>query len=373
MTPLTSKPPGPSRMPLSSVASEAWRNLCTGTTRALMFAVALAAMLGVLVWADVGSASALAGKVHSYVAAGASTHTLVSDSNIDGAACERLSSSGFVDAAGALRAADDVRLRVLPSNPVSAFDATPGLLHLIAPGRSHPGRAGVYVAPALADTVAPGLAGAAVGEPVVVTPVTALGTYPWPDDGRPTPLQYAVLGAARPAGAFDQCWVRSIDPTVDPTFLLRSTLLRTPTDPSDAQVAQLNPRLGESLTVAADFGARPTRLAWAAGLGIGALLAAAAIWLRRLEVASARELGVPAISQLAGALLETFAWAFAGVTVTVPLLIARASGGAATDRADLALVGAPVLLAGLVGALLGGLVATAVVRRRPVTSYLRAR
>lgn len=370
--PRPSRPSVRARMPLVSVASEAWRNLCTGTTRALTFALTLAATLGVLVWADVGSAVSLADKVHTYVAAGASTHTLVSTGNIDAAACERLISSGYVDAAGALRGSGDVRLSVLPSNPLGGYTATPGLLQLIAPNRPHPGGTGVYISPALSDTIAPDLSGSATTGRFVA-PVTVLGIYPWPDDGRPTPLQYALLGAAPPAGAFDQCWVRSIDPTVDPTFLLRSTLIRMPTGPSDAEVAQLNPRLGESLTASSEFASRPTRLAWLVSLGIGALLAAAAIWLRRLEFASARELGVPVAAQLAGTLLETLAWALTGMVLSVPLVIVGASRGAAPDRATLVTVGLPILIAGITGSAFGSIATTAILRRRAVTFYLRTR
>ncbi|MEO7069717.1 MAG: hypothetical protein ABI131_04410 [Nostocoides sp.] len=366
-------------MPLASVTSEAWRNLCTGTTRALALAVALAASLTVLLWADVGAAASLASKVDAYVATGASTYTLTSVDNIDGRACDRLVTSGVVGAAGAIRSADEVQFAVLPSNPVAAFAATSGLLELIAPHRPSPGSAGVYLSPALRDTLAPTLPGpgtvsaASTVTPVSVAPVTALGVYPWPDDGRPSQLQYAVLAAAPATGTFDQCWVRAVEPTLDPSFLLRSTLLRTPTDPSDAQIAQLNPRLGRSLTAATDFDTRPTRLSWLAGLGVGLLLSAVGLWLRRLELANAREVGVPALSQLMGILLETLAWALAAAVLATPALLVRASTGAADGRSALAQVGLPVLLAGVFGALLGAVAARLTLRRRPVTAYLRTR
>lgn len=80
-------------MPLASVISEAWRNVCVGTTRALTFALALATGLGVLAWADVGSAAASVEKVHAYVSAGASTYTIVSESNIHGTRCHQLTTS----------------------------------------------------------------------------------------------------------------------------------------------------------------------------------------------------------------------------------------------------------------------------------------
>jgi hypothetical protein len=363
-------------MPLTSVGSQAWRNLCTGTSRPLTFASTLALALSLLAWADVASAATLAGKVHAFVASGASTYTLISDANIDGAACEGLVSSGYAEAAGGLRTGGDTRLRALPDNPVGVYEATPGLLGLIAPDRPHPDSTGVYLAPALADDVAPVLnhrPGEGVDVPVLVAPMTALGTYPWPDDGRPAQLQYAVLGAVRPVGAFDQCWVRSVDPTADPRFLLRSTLIRTPTDPDDAQVAQLNPRLGESLAATAEFGSRPNRLAWVVSLGVGFLLAAASVWLRRVELAGGREVGMATVAQLTQILLETLAWALAGALLAAPLLMARAAQGAPVDRLSLMAVGVPVLMAGAAGSLIGSITTAALVRRRPVISYLRTR
>lgn len=370
-------PPRRGRMPLIAATSEACRNLCTGTTRALAFALVLSFWLGVLIWADVGSATSATEKARAYVAAGASTHTIVSESNIDAKACERLVSSGFVDAAGAIRAGQDVRLRVMPSNPVPTYEATPGLLQLIGPDRGHPDSSGVYLSPQLAEMLAPSLgqpkASTSAAHPVAVPPVTALGTYPWPDDGRPTPLQYALVGATPPSGVFDQCWVRSSNPTTDPSFLLRSTLIRAPTDLGSVEVAQLNLRLGASLTAADDFDQRATRLAWVGGIFFAGLLAAASLWLRRLELANAKEVGVPLLAQLTATAIETCVWALAGAALAVPVLLIRAKQGPALDQSDLIIVGVPILLSGLAGSVIGALVATSLLRRQAVTDYLRTR
>lgn len=235
----------------------------------------------------------------------------------------------------------------------------------------------MYLSAPLADTVAPTLhrpsTSRSAVSPITVEPAVALGLYYWPDDGRPTPLQYALIGSTPPVGKFDQCWVRATSPTVDPSFLLRSTLLDTPAAPGEVEVAQLNPRFGESLTAATDFISRPTRLAWSAAFGLGTLLAAASIWLRRLELATARELGVPLLSQLSGMVLESFAWALTGVALSTPVLLARAAQGEGPERLGLVTVGVPVLLAGLVGSLLGSVATTAVLRRRTVNEYLRTR
>jgi hypothetical protein len=362
-------------MPLTSIASEAWRNLCTGTARALGFAMALAAGLGMLIWADVSSASAGTSKVYDFVAAGASTYTVTSEGNVDGAACERLAGTGYVSRAGALREAGSVRLAMIPSTPVSIYEATPQLLNLLVPDRPRPDRAGVYLSPGLANAVAPDLGlSTSVGTSTSrrLAPVDAIGVYPWPDDGRPASLQYAMVGATPPGGTFDQCWVRAADPMSDPSFLLRSALVRSPTTAAEAEVAQLNPSLGTTLSAAADFRTRATRLAWVPAVFLGCLLGAASIWLRRLEIANAREVGVAGGSQQAQTLLETASWALAGLLLAAPAAAIRASQQH-TDRVDLATVAVPILLAGLVGAVMGSAGITAWLRRKPISEYLRTR
>lgn len=368
------RPDAAATMPLTSIASEAWRNLCTGTTRAFGFAVAMAAGLGVLILADVASAGDATSKVDEFIAAGASTYTLTSEMNVDGAACERLAGTVYVDAAGALREGDSVRLEILPSTPVSVYEVTPRFIDLLVPDRVRPDQAGVYFSPTLADTLVPGFESAGNGEPSVrrIVPVEVIGVYPWPDDGRPASLQYAMVGATPAGGTFDQCWVRAADPMTDPSFLLRSTLVRNPVTTTEVEVAQLNPSLGTTLSAPAEFRARPTRFAWVAGLSLGSLLGAASLWLRRIEIANAREVGVTAGAQQAQTLLETGFWAIAGLLLAAPIAVIRASQEH-TDQVGLAIMATPILLAGLIGALMGAAGGAALLRRKPLTEYLRTR
>jgi len=328
-----------------------------------------------LAWAEVAAAGDASRKVADFVAAGASTYTLTSERNIDGATCEGLADTGYVDVAGALRETDSVRFEVIRSTPVAMYEVTPRLVDLLIPNRLTSSKVGVYLSPALAEVVAPGL-GSSTGDgnsgSRSLHPVDAIGVYKWPDDGRPTSLQYAIVGETPPVGVFDQCWIRASDPTSDPSFLLRSVLRRGAGTGVEAELAQLNPTLGTTLSAKTDFASRPTRYAWLAGLFLGSLLGAASLWLRRLEVASARDLGLAPGAQQMQTALEAMTWAFAGLVLTAPALAFRVSQEL-TDPADLILVAAPILLAGWVGVLAGTAGVAAWIRRKPTSDYLRTR
>lgn len=365
----------PAPILLASVLSEAGRNLCTGTARALVLALVFASALGALAWVEVATAGNASKEVADFVAAGASTYTLTSTGNVDGAACEGLSETGNVDVAGAVRQTDGVRLEVIRSTPVPVYEVTPRLLGLFDLARANASAAGVYLSPGLAEVVAPQLAsleGDRKAGSQSLPPVNAIGVYRWPDDGRPTSLQYAIIAETPPLGAFDQCWIRATDPATDPSFLLRSVLLRDAGAGIEVELGQLNPTFGTTLSTKLTFATRPTRLAWLAAMVFGALLGAASIWLRRLEVASARDFGWAAGAQQLQSLLEALSWATAGLLLAAPALAFRASQEM-TDQRDIALVAAPILLGGLVGALAGVAAASALIRQKPTSEYLRTR
>lgn len=361
--------PGTAPMSLRSTISEAWRNLATGTTRALSAALALTLILAALAELEIATTGALVDRVRAFVAAGASTYVISADDNIDAAACSRLAVTGVLDRAGALRVAAPVTLTAMPWSPIQMMEVTPGLLDLIAPTRREPAGQGVYASTDLADTIAP----LANSRTVSVPPMTVLGTYAWPDDGRPAPLQYAALAPAPATGAFDQCWARATDPTVDGSYLLRSVLIRTPSDPTQVTLTQLNSSLGAKLTARDDFTVRPSRWAWAAAALGGLLLSMVLVWLRRVELAAGRAVGVPLASQLLGALLEAGVWSVAACLLSAPYVLMRANAVAASDQTWVALLAVPIGLGALCGVAIGTLLAVALVSRRPVEAYLRTR
>ncbi len=142
-------------MRLSSVLSEAGRDIRSGTTRFATFALLLAATTGIAGAADVGTVASLTRDASAYVASGAATRTAAREGGIDGAACDALAGHGDVLAAGALRPGPGLALTALPGATLSTFEVTPGLAALIA---DSDGRAGAWLSPTLAERL-----GAAAG------------------------------------------------------------------------------------------------------------------------------------------------------------------------------------------------------------------
>ncbi len=125
------------RMSLRGAALEAVLNVTSGTTRAALFAVLLAAVIFGCAGAEFLQLREINMRVREFVSSGASTVLVEYAGRIDGAACESLASVDGVQAAGALRAASARPVaEVLPMTPLPALEATPGAVELLASGDS---------------------------------------------------------------------------------------------------------------------------------------------------------------------------------------------------------------------------------------------
>lgn len=352
------------RILLREVASEAWRNLVTGAGRALPLTLVLAAGWLLAVDLELASTAQLMVRAETYVAGGGSTYALITDGLVDPARCDALVQTGLVDRAGAARRVSDEVFSSMPANPVPSFEVTPGMMTLLAP---QIGGASVLYSRALAKTVAPGLLGDDVGR----WP-RADGVFEWPADGRTPVFEYAQVGLARPAGAFDSCWVRATDPTANPTLLLRSVLTAEPDGPA-VSAGQVNGRWGETLTTHDEFVGRTSRWAWLAGALFALILAIGAVRLRALEIATSASVGVDRASLILQHTVEAACW---GCSAAVPVLayaLVRAQLLATGSPSQLVAVAGPVILAGLGGVLSGTMVGVWWVSRRGVDAYLRSR
>jgi hypothetical protein len=201
----------------ASLASEAGRNLATGTTRAALLALTLAGVVGALAYVDVRAAVGVLQDAAAYRASGSSVQVLEAPQGIDGARCDSLASVTGVVAAGALRQGETLRTLAMPASSLTVWEATPGLVDLVADtGTDLVGAdqrsAGLWLSRDLADTL-----GARPGRSLATAlgPATTAGVYTWPDDGRDRALGYAALAPVAPAGVFDQCWVQVWPPDVD--------------------------------------------------------------------------------------------------------------------------------------------------------------
>lgn len=351
-------------MRLTDVATEAGRCVASGTTRALLLAATTAVLFGALAWWDIATVAAAQQDARTYAAAGASTYVLDAPGLIDAVSCDQLATVAGITAAGAIaRTAPDLAPIATPQRTLPLFAMSPGMATLLgAP-------AGGMIA---TDVVAQqyGLD----TRPVLATTTgdyPVIGSFPYPDDGRAPTLGYAVLAPGDPTDRYDQCWAR-IDPQdQNKQTLLYTALVGTAGPDAHPTIGQLNPRLGATSHAAADFADRTSRRAPLIAALAGALLTAAALRLRRLELATARHLGVTRPELVAQTTLETLAWA----TPTLLLTLGTLTVWTAATHLDTAVwtFGALTLTAGVAGTLAGTIVATALIRENQIIRYFKAR
>lgn len=354
-------------MRLSSVLSEAFRNIVSGTSRVLLFAALLATATAALAIADARAVLDVQRSAAEFTAAGASVRLMVAKSTTDGAACERLAGVDGIRAAGALREAAPVVLRAMPANPVPAYAVTPGLIAVLG-GDGRAGGAWIPRQLASALAVRPGqvLATTAGAMPLA-------GVYDYPDDGRDLRPAYAVLLPQAPAGAFDECWADVWPVSAERAALLHTALVVDTGSRDPVTDAQLNNRLGDGFDGAARFAARPTGYAPVGAAALGLLLGFVAVWIRRLEIAGALHLGESRTALLATLLLESAAWASAALLLAGCALVFGVVPGGVADPWDAYAVGARALGAAALCVLCGTVLGVYAVRERQLFGYFKNR
>ncbi len=351
---------------------EAWRNLSSGVSHGLAWALVTALIVGLLACLEARAAQDSVNDASDYVARGGATWVLEGVGLIDGGACDRLTDTGRVLASGALRQeTGSIVIPPLPSSGVPLYTVTPGLSQVIGLDRSG-ASAGVWLSQTVAERYGLGPSeelGSSLGDTVVGA------VYSYPDDGRQPGLGYAVLApTVGTDGPFDQCWL-TVWPSDGPILGLAQMALVPVSDPqvlTQVRLTQLNPTLQSVFTGAEDFRTRPTRLAGWISLVAGLIIGFSSGWARRLERASALHAGVGKGFLLLGAEVETLVWALAAVILAAPWILVFAYRAVA-DQAFIAVVGARPLLVGLVGVLAGSAVAIATTRESRLFAYFRGR
>ncbi|MFI8631240.1 hypothetical protein ACIGEP_01415 [Microbacterium sp. NPDC077663] len=354
-------------MRTSTILSEAWRNLASGTTRALLFAGLFAGLVGTLALADTLTISTLQTRAEQFRESGAAIRTLVAEGHIDADSCDALTAASPVSAAGALAAGRPVTFSVMPGSSVPSFDVTPGFADVIALDSRQP--AGVWISEPLSDSLK-----ASPGTILATTagPLTIAGTFPWPDDGRDSRLGYAVLIPTRSEIALDECWA-----TIWPTSQAADNQLRAAATVDVASttplnLSQVNKNHGTTFDGNAEYLARLTRGVPLLGALTALLLGYTASRVRRLEYAGALHAGATKASTLATALVETFVWAVTGALVAAAVLavVARQDPG---SFAPVFLTSAKVALIGVSSSLIGAAIAVTSIRERHLFRFFKDR
>ena len=338
------------------VAREARVNLITGAAHTAPLCIAVAVIVAVLALVAMEESWAVQAEEQRYVAMGGDVVIVEAPGGIDVRRCDALRGSSAVEASGAVRREGTVALTVLPAHDLELFSASRSWIQW------HTGRvASVVAATTLSDAL-----GARLMIEDALVPVDA--TFPWPEDGRRSPVGAAVVQGGLTDIA-DQCWVQLSDPRQEaPAWL--SVVALASTDDAELTVTPLNPAAGGVLS-APTGGVRA--YAWLLALICGAVVGWVAWRARAVEAISGRAAGIPAAAHVAQSLIEALAWGTAGATLGGSILVIvaafRWSAAAAVPLAELV----PIAFSAPLGASVAAALSLGWHRRRPLDNYLRAR
>ncbi|GEL95976.1 hypothetical protein [Cellulomonas composti] len=365
------------RMRASSVASEAWRNVLTGTTRAVTLTILAAGACGALAAADVAAIVDLSEQATQFRESGAAVHVLSSPAAVSGPRCDALGSLPGVLGAGATRqSAEQPTFLAAPRSGIATVEATVGLagvLGIVDGTKTASGTgvaAGVWLSDSAAQTV-----GADVGTtlPTSAGPARVAARYVYPSDASDRSLAYSAVTPVPASGLFDACWVLAWPPSPTVDTLVRATYAGDPDDRSSATFGQLSTRLGEAFDGPALFASRTTAPAAPVAGVIGLMLGGGAVWLRRLELAAALHARVPRRAIVAQVGLELLVVMFATVLVTLPVTFLLARHGNPDGLWPAWSAGLRVTSAGAVGVLVGGVLVAATTSEARLFRYFKDR
>jgi len=361
---------------MASVFSEAWRNLVSGTSRALWFALALAIFGGGLGIADVATTGALISQANDYKASGAAITTLVAQGRIDGRKCALLSDIPGVTASGAMRSANNVKLLALPASPVPTKEVTAGFPQLL--GFSlNTASPGIFISQEVAEDfdITPATIQPGTKIDTDQGPAAVAGVFDYPADGRRPGLGYALLVPATSDAAFDECWIASWPQSAEVRTLIRLSLTPDEAGSTNEQplVTQLNSRNGASFDGSLRFEERITRLGGPASLLGGAILGYLFVRVRRLEFAAARHSGITFIDQATQIGVECSLVAVTAWTLCNPAITYATAVSTGPVSPAMLVIGLKPLLVTTIAFVSGACIGSACVREKHLFKYFKNR
>ncbi|TRW44395.1 hypothetical protein FJ693_13780 [Georgenia yuyongxinii] len=204
------------------------------------------------------------------------------------------------------------------------------------------------------------------------TPIDVAATYAHPDDGRGSTLSGAALAIVVDNEPFDSCWVRFWPPTDNPLELMGPVTNGSQAGGS-GDLIQWNPTFGRSYDPAGEFRRLPLAGVAAAAAAIAALLAYAGVRLRRLELASARHVGMTQSSLVGIAVAEISLWLAPACVLALTALAFAATWGN-PDPPDAAwAAGARTVAAAAAAWILTAGITTATIRETRLVRYFQQR
>ncbi len=354
-------------MTSASVWGEAYRNLIAGVggSRVLLIVVIVLTACGVL--APQLALLQADSRAVAYQRSGAATLIVKAEGRIDGVRCEAFGQLENVTAAGAVREREGLTLALLASTTVRNFESTPQFAGVLG---ARGAGAGLFLSDEVADAV-----GWRDGEALSLAergPVPVAGRFAYPDDGRVAGLGYAILGdAPASSGLFDECWV-----TVWPQTPIVESLSGLVVVSGGAGAAAAPTLVQANATLGARFSADAERVIWSgAGLAAALLIGVAVAFHvrgRRLELASARHVGVRPADQYAITVIEVAVIAGIALILVLPFA-AYAIFSEPSIAVPLLWHAVQSAILALAGAICGVMVGLAGVRERHLFRYFRER
>jgi len=357
------------RMRASSVVSEAWRNLATGTSRPLLAAFLAAAVLGGIAAVDIRTIVGLSVQATEFRDSGAAVHVVSAPAAISGQRCDALNAVPGVLGAGATRrTASQANFLTEPHSGITTVEATAGLAGVL--GVTNGTGTGAWLSDQAAESL-----GAGVGTtlPTSLGPVSVTAEYSYPPDASDRTLAYAVVTPVPSTGEFDSCWVFVWPPSPAVEPLIRGTYDSDSAEQSSATFFQLNTRLGAVLDGPEMFDHRGSSRAPMVAALFGVVLGAGTIRARRLEFASALHAQVPKPALVTQVWLELFAVTFAAVVITLPVTYFLAAQGNPNPLWPAWSAGLRAVVAGALSTLIGGVLTAAATSEKRLFRYFKDR
>jgi hypothetical protein len=359
-------------MRLIESVREGLRDIASGATAPVRWAVAVAAAVGVPAVASAAQETADIRSATAWVAAGAATWIEDAPGRIDASSCEALADSPSVRAVGAIRrAASDIGPAALPRASIATYEVSPGFLRVVDAAPRDAGT-GLVVRRSVAD------AHALDASTHLETTAGALrigGVYAHPSDGRAPELAHAALAVSPIDEPFDACWATIWpDDRAAIAGLIRSVgtaaAAHEADDAARPRITQLNTSLGHDRAAVALMpeGVAPTCAA--AG---GAIVGLCAARRRRLVLASDRHAGITPPAQILAELTSTAVWSVVGAMIGVAAIVMTTADLSATDAIAARAAAFRIIVVGTACALLGSALGVLAVRERSLFRYWKSR
>jgi hypothetical protein len=349
---------------------EAWLNVTTGTTRAVLFAILLVGVVAGLQIADLATVRGLDSAAQQFDESGASVLTYTAPGQIDPQLCDALGRLPDVRAAGAIRATSSSYPAALPNTSIPTFTVTPSFVPVLTRHYATT-YSGVVLSREAAETLS-----ARVGGVVALTSgrTRLSGIYDYPNDGRAAGYGFAMLVASTTRTAFDSCWVSAWPQSPRVAQLLRGVLVPGQSTQANPPIlSQLNTTHGTEFDGSIQFADRITQWSLLLAFVAGLALAFASVRLRRLELAAALHLGMTRRALAALMAVESALWALPAAVIGLLVAVVYSQTGLRADGGVNLLFGLMLPALAILGSGLGIAISTATISENHLFGYFKNR